>query len=124
MSGSAFIVVSGSVAKDPELKYAQSGVAVLKLSVPVDGYVNKEKTVEWYNVTCFGKVAERVSPLIHKGTVVSASGSLNVRTYERSDGSTGVSVDVTANDVKLLSNFGKGERAEEEDKQTEDTDLF
>lgn len=97
----------GNVGKEPELRFSAAGKPVLKFPIAVSNNkrVNNEWTSEtlWVNVTQIGDQAERNADVLAKGSPVFAEGKLEVRTYERKDGGTGVSVDLLANKVLSLA---------------------
>lgn len=106
------ISVTGYVAKS-EMRYTNSGVAVLSLNIPVDrSYVkdgNKTERTIWYNVKVWGKLAETVNKWIDKGALVQVVGELepdyetgNPRTYQRNDGTTAASYEIKARDATIL----------------------
>lgn len=95
--------IVGNVTRDPELRYAQTGTAILTLGVAVNHrrQVNGEWETEtsFVDVTCFKELAENLAESVVKGTRIIATGRLQVRTYERRDGATGTAVEVIADAV-------------------------
>ena len=88
--------------RDCETKFAPSGDAVTSFSVAVkSGYGEKESTI-WANCAIWGKRGESVAPYLLKGQLVGLVGELNVREYDKKDGTKGHSVDVRVNDLTLL----------------------
>ncbi len=115
MSGHASIVVVGKLSRDPETKYTSSGMAVTKFSLPVDRKVGEERKTEWWNVTTFDKVAVHAGENLHKGSVVRVEGVFGVdretmcpRVFEK-DGVHRSSLDLIANAVTFIDNFGKSQ---------------
>ncbi len=118
MSGDAKITLVGTLARDPETKYTASGMAVTKFSIPVDRNVGGEKKTEWWNVACFDKLAISAGENLHKGSVIKAEGVFGIdretmcpRVFEK-DGVHRSALDLTANSLTFLSNFGKTEGKE------------
>lgn len=90
----ASITICGRIARDPEMRTTARGTNVCKLTIPVDtGYADNKSTT-WWTATLFGKSAESASKYLRKGSWVSVAGDAQVRTYEKRDGSTGVSAEV------------------------------
>jgi len=58
-----------------------------------------EEETSFIDVTCFGQMAENVAETCTKGSRVLVTGRLRVRTYEKRDGGTGVSVEVVADEI-------------------------
>jgi len=102
----------GNLGKDPETRYTTGAnpTAVCRFSIAVDhGYGERKKTV-WMNVVTYGKQAENCSKFLQKGKKVYVSGELDIRDYERQDGSRGIIVETTAKTVEFLSNQEQVER--------------
>lgn len=93
------IVINGRIGKEPELRFSQSGNAVLELSV-VDTYGkddNKKST--WHNVVIFGKLAENVAASVARLDNVIVVGRLEQDEYTKKDGSKAKSVRLIADEV-------------------------
>ena len=77
---------TGTVGRDAEVRYAQSGLAVLNFTVANNiGFGEKQQTL-WIRVALFGKRAEgKLSEYLVKGQQVILVGELSTREYE-SDG--------------------------------------
>lgn len=117
MAGVNKIIIVGNLGRDPEVRYAQSGMAVCKLSVAVtervkDGDAWKEAT-EWFRVTLFGRQAESAGQYLQKGRSVYVEGRLKTEKYKDKDGAEKTSVEVVGNVVQFLGG-GKGEGAQGE----------
>ena len=108
----AIIHLYGNLGRDAELRYAQSGNAVLRFTIACSstqgaGEQRQEHT-DWFNVTMFGKRGEALAPYLLKGTRVAVVGRFQHRTYTRQDGSPGYSLDVIATEI----DFAGGSRTE------------
>ncbi len=106
------VILIGNLGRDPEVRYAQSGMAICKLSVAVtervkDGDAWKDAT-EWFRVTVFGKTAENAGQYLQKGRQVYVEGRLKTEKYKDKDGVEKTSVEVIANQLNFL---GGGDRA-------------
>jgi single-strand DNA-binding protein len=108
MRGVNEVRILGSIGKDPEVKYLQSGAMVANFSVATnEPYKNKNgeliEHTEWHNITAFGKTAEICSDFLQKGTLVYISGKIRTDKYER-DGVTKYYTKIIADQVKGLRN--------------------
>lgn len=106
------VIIIGNLGRDPEVRYAQSGMAICKLSVAVtervkDGDAWKDQT-EWFRVTVFGKSAENAGQYLAKGRQVYVEGRLKTEKYKDKDGVEKTSTEVIANQVNFLGG-GNGE---------------
>ena len=95
------ITVTGNVGRDPELKYAQSGTAILKFSVADTSGRDDNKKTQWWNIVCFGDLGENVAASINKGTRVQVIGKVQKEKYTGNDGIEKERVEVLADDVGI-----------------------
>mgnify|MGYP003573268129 CR=1 FL=1 len=95
----------GNCTRDPELRFTASGMQVTTVGLAVNNRRKNNQTGEWeeetsfVDVTCFGQMAENVAETCTKGSRVLVTGRLRVRTYDKRDGGTGVSVEVVADEI-------------------------
>jgi len=100
------ITIAGNVGREPELKYSNAGMAILKFSVAdTSGKDDKKKTI-WHSVTAFGDLAENAAASLGKGTRVVIEGKLTEDTYTNKDGVEVKKMQVLADDVMLSVRFG------------------
>lgn len=100
--------VQGRVTRDPEPKYTSQGTAMLVLNVAVhDDKRAEDGPTEWARITLWQGLAEQLQGVVAKGAEVYAEGRLRVRTYEKQDGSQGVSVDLSAWKCEVLGAIGR-----------------
>lgn len=94
------ITVVGNVGRQPEgLKYTGAGLAVLKFSLADTRGKDDNKKTSWYDIVCFGDMAESVVENINKGERIIVAGRLQVEDYEKKDGTKGKRVEILADDV-------------------------
>ena len=110
------IILIGNVGSEPELRFTPGGKAVVNFSMatnrsytPTDG--EKVEITTWFRITCWDKLAETINRYVYKGMQVYVEGRVELHTYEKDDGSSGASLEVTAGDVRFL---GKPKEQEEE----------
>lgn len=100
-------MISGNLGRDPELRYTQSGMAVLNMSVAVSDRVKSgdewtEQTT-WFRVAVFGKRAEGLDKYgLNKGDRVIVRGRVKLNEYTKRDGSAGASLELMADDVEPI----------------------
>lgn len=109
-------IVIGNLGRDPETGYTPSGTMNVKFSIAAsrrfrDSQGQDQERTTWFNVTCWGKLAETVDGLaqrgfIGKGRQVYVEGRLESREYQGQDGQTRTSLDLNATEVQLLGNRG------------------
>jgi single-strand DNA-binding protein len=99
--------IVGRIGQDPQLKFAQSGGAILTTSVACDyqkkGSSGYERATQWVRVIVFGKRAESLNKVLKKGMRVATSGEFNLNEWtDKQSGEKRVSVEVIANDMEPL----------------------
>lgn len=104
---------TGRLGADAETKYAQSGSAIWSARVGIGYGYGDHKGTNWITVKAFGKRAEGLAKLeLAKGAAIGGSGELQVREFDRKDGTKGTAIEVTVNDIALLGSKPTGERQE------------
>jgi len=83
--------IVGNVTRDPELRYTPNGQAVCSFGVATnrrwkDKDGNNQEQAEFHNIVSWGKLAELMGQLVHKGTKIYVEGRLQTRTWEGQDG--------------------------------------
>ena len=108
--------IVGRVGRDPELRFSANGVATCRFSLAVSRgkKVNGEweDVTTWFDVTCFKENAENAAESIAKGDEVICEGYIEEpRTFEKKDGTTGVSLPFIANAIGPTLRWGPVKRA-------------
>src|SRR4051812_4695022 len=101
----ALVTFTGNVVRDPETRNTNSGSVTTitvasterKYDRPSQTYSNGVTT--FYKVTCWRKLGERVAECLRQGDPVVVVGRLALQTFEKRDGSSGYSLDVSADAV-------------------------
>lgn len=112
----AEITVTGTLTRDPEVKYAQSGTAMLRLALAATRRQQNRDTKQWeddgdplyIDVTFFGDRENYLGDILHKGDQLSVSGALIRRNWESGDKS-GVALEVRF--PKLLGYVKKADKS-------------
>ena len=102
------ITVIGNVGRDPELRYANSGTAVLKFSIADNYGRDDNKKTSWHNVTVFGEMAENVGAVLSKGQRVIVIGRNEESEYTTRQGETKKKWQIIADDVALSLRWASG----------------
>lgn len=112
----AEITVTGTLTRDPEIKYAQSGTAMLRLALAATRRQQNRDTKEWeddgdplyIDVTFFGDRENYLGDVLHKGDRLSVTGTLIRRNWE-SGNKSGVALEVRW--PRLLGYVKKADKA-------------
>ncbi len=106
----------GNLGADPELRFTGEGKGVLNLRLAtneswLDGTERKERT-EWHAIVVWGKRAEALAKILHKGSQLFVAGSLRTSSYDDREGVKRYKTEIIASDV-ILSGARPGASAEE-----------
>ena len=109
------VILIGTLGKDPELRYAQSGSALASVSVATneawkDKNGEKQERTEWHRVKFFGRLAEIAGEYLKKGSQVYIEGSLRTEKYTDKAGVEKYSTDIIANEMQMLGGRPDGSR--------------
>ena len=107
---------TGTLTRDPEIKYAQSGTPMMKLALGATRRTQNRDTKQWeddgdplyIDVTFFGDRENYLGDILRKGDQVSVAGTLIRRNWE-SDTKSGVALEVRF--PKLLGYIKKSDKA-------------
>ena len=100
------VVLAGNLTRDPELRFTQQGVPVASLSIAVNRVRSKSEAVDFFNVSAWRELGERVANYKKQGDPVLIEGRLQYRTWQTSDGTKRSAVDVVADNVQFLNRSG------------------
>ncbi|MEK6790449.1 MAG: single-stranded DNA-binding protein [Deltaproteobacteria bacterium] len=126
MAGVNKVIILGNLGKDPEIRYAPSGIAVTTFSVATteswkDKEGNKQDKTEWHRVVAFGKLAEICGEYLKKGKQVYIEGKIQTRSWEDKDGVKKYTTEIVAGTMQMLgspkgeASGGRGEAASAEE---------
>jgi single-strand DNA-binding protein len=108
------VMIIGNLGRDPEMRYTPNGRPVTEFSVAVTHSSRDQATGEWsdeatdwFRVTVWGDRAERAAEQFRKGNRVFVEGRFRTREFERKDGTKGVSLEITADNVIAFERKGR-----------------
>lgn len=108
------VILIGNVGMDPEIRTLESGVKVARLRLATterifDRQTNETKELtEWHTVTLWRGLADVADRFVHKGSQIYVEGSLRTREWTDRDNQKRTSVEIVANDMKLLGRRSDG----------------
>ena len=106
------VILIGNLGAEPELRYTQSGKAVVNFDIAV--HRPGSEAVDWFRVVCWEKLAEAVAQYCTKGQTVLVEGSLQSRSYEGKDGTKRRAVEVVASAVRFGQKPEQGGQAQDD----------
>lgn len=112
MSNTATLV--GNLTDNPELRYTKDGSPVASLSLAVSRRVRRDgqwadQLDGYFDVTCFGKLAEHAADSLHKGARAMATGRLEQSSYDDRNGVRRTAVKLIADEVAPALRFATAE---------------
>lgn len=124
MDGLNRCIVMGNLGADPELRMTQGGQGVLSLRLAcTESYLDKDKKkaerTEWVTCVVWGKRAEGLAKILHKGDRVLIEGGLRTSSYEDRDGNKRYKTEVVAREVLLQGSKNGGKREPDRDRDRE-----
>jgi single-strand DNA-binding protein len=99
------ITVVGNVTREPELRFTNSGQAMATFGLAWNRkWTNRqtgqqEEQVSFFDVTCWGQMAENAAESLPKGARVIVVGRLDQRSWETQDGDKRSKVEIQAEDI-------------------------
>lgn len=89
--------------RDAETRYTPNGHAVANFPAAVDVGYGQNKSTLWLDCALFGKRAEgNLVQYLTKGTQCIVEGEINLRQFQKQDGSHGAAVTLNVQDLKLV----------------------
>lgn len=104
------IVLIGNLTHDPETRSTPNGVTVCSFTIAVNrrfASQGGEKQTDFFRINAWRQLGDLCARYLTKGRKVAVIGELQARTYEAKDGTTRLSLDVSADEVEFLSPKGQ-----------------
>ena len=106
------VILVGHLGQDPEIKYTQSGMVIILISLATTSIRkgkdnNTQERTEWHRVVFFGKLAEIAGEYLHKGSQIYLEGELRYDKYTDKGGIEKYSTDIIANEMQMLGGNGR-----------------
>ena len=113
MSGVNKCIFIGNLTREVDVRFTKSGQAVASFSIACnetykDKDGNKQESVEFVNITAWGKLGEICGEYLQKGKQVYVEGKLKTTEYEDKDGNLRKTTGVTINNMTMLGQAGGG----------------
>lgn len=106
------VVLIGRLTKDAELKYLDTGTALVRFTLAVDKELSKDKrkefeaagkpTADFINIIAWGKTAEAVAVYTSKGLKLAVQGRIQTRSWENDEGQRRYATEIVADRVEFL----------------------
>jgi single-strand DNA-binding protein len=97
------VTITGSLTRDPELRFTQGGRGVATIGVAVNYRFQRNnewvEEVSFFNVTAWGSLGENAAASLTKGARVIVTGRLQQRSYETQQGEKRSVVEIVADEI-------------------------
>ena len=99
------VTVIGNITREPELRFTQTGQANAKFGLAVNRRWQNRQSNEWeestsfFNIVCWGTLAENVAESLPKGARVLVTGRLEQRSWETDNNEKRSIVEIIADEV-------------------------
>jgi len=107
MAGVNKVILIGNLGRDPELRYTQSGQAVVNFTLATSENWNdksgeKQERTEWHRIVVWGRVGELCAQYLSKGRTVYIEGRIQTREWEDKEGNKRSTTEINAQTVQFL----------------------
>ena len=107
MAGFNKVILIGNLGRDPELRYTQSGQAVVNFTLATgESWTDKSgervERTEWHRIVVWGKTAETCNQYLSKGRTVYIEGRIQTREWEDKDGNKRYTTEINASTVNFI----------------------
>ena len=111
------IILIGNLTRDPELRTTPNGYNVCDFTIAVNKrrysqqqqQGGQQSDADFFRIHAWRQLGENCQKYLAMGRMVFGTGPLEARTYQANDGTTRVSLEVTAEDVEFLSSRAEAE---------------
>jgi single-strand DNA-binding protein len=108
------VILAGNLVRDPETRFAPSGLAVTGFGIAVNHRYKSnnevKEEVSFFDIVVFGKMGENCAEYLSKGRPVLVEGRLRQRRWE-ADGVKRSKIEIVADNVQFLGS-PRGQAAE------------
>jgi single-strand DNA-binding protein len=93
--------ILGRLGRDPELRVTNGGTQVLSLNLATNSGYGENKITLWVRCSMFGARAERLAPMLSKGSQVLVVGELTQREYTTTAGEARTSLELRVSELEF-----------------------
>ena len=110
-------VIVGTLGKDPEIKYAENGNAVVNVSVATNeswkdrATGESQERTEWHRIVMFGRLGEIASQYLKKGSQAYFEGRIKTSKWQDDSGNDRYTTQIVANEMQMLGRRSDSEAA-------------
>ena len=99
-----FVVLTGRLTADPELKTTPNGIPVTSFSIAVSRRYRsgEEQLTDFINIVAWRQSAEFITKYFKKGNMIGIEGSIQTRKYTDKNGNNRTAFEVVANNIQFI----------------------
>ncbi len=108
------VILIGNVGMDPEIRTLEGGVKVARIRLATTERIYNRQTqeskdhTEWHTITLWRNLADVADRFVRKGSQLYIEGRLRSREWTDNNGNKRISIEVLADDMKLLGKRSDG----------------
>ena len=105
MASDNFVLLTGNVTKDPELRFTNGGQPVLSFGLAVNRRWQNKQTQEWeeqvsfFDIVAWRDIANNAAESLSKGDRVTVTGRLEQRSWETDNGEKRYKIEISADEI-------------------------
>ena len=109
-------VIVGTLGKDPEIRYADNGNAVVNISVVTNESWKDRETgeaqqrTEGHRIVIFGKLGEIASTYLKKGSQAYFEGKIKTNKWQDQEGNACYTTEIVASEMQMLGRRSDAEQ--------------
>ena len=105
------VILVGRLARDPDVRYTQSGKATASFALAVNRRVGqgKEQQADFIPIVAWEKLAEIAGNNLMKGSQILVEGRMQIRNYEDKNGQKRYVTEVVAQNIEFLGSKPSGQ---------------
>lgn len=112
MAGVNKAILIGNLGRDPELRYTQSGQAVVNFTLATtERFQNRngerDERTEWHRIVAWGRTAELCAQYLSKGRTAYVEGRIQTREWEDREGQKRRTTEIQAQTVQFIGGPGR-----------------
>lgn len=101
------VILIGNLTRDPEIKKTMSGESITTFGLAtnrewVTNDNRREKSAEFHEIVCWGRLAEIMANMLRKGMLVNVQGFLKTRSWDDNSGLKRFKTEIIADDIVIL----------------------
>lgn len=119
-------ILIGRITKEPEIKYTQSGTAVVSFTLAVDRDFKDEQgnyITDFINCVAWRNQAEFIANYIKKGYLIAISGAIQTRSWQTQNGENRSVTEVIVDSIKNLTPKENTPEEKQNANEIDDSDL-